>query len=59
MTLSGNLGDPRLATAERGWAELRPMLDRLCEIVTAFGEDAPPFEREFTPPPEETPLQDP
>jgi creatinine amidohydrolase len=54
MTLSGNLGDPTTATAEQGWALLTPMLDRMCEIVTAFG-DAPPFQRSFAPPPASPP----
>jgi creatinine amidohydrolase len=49
MTLTGNLGDPALATAERGHASLAPMLDRLCAIVEAMGT-APAFQRQFTPP---------
>lgn len=51
MTLSGNLGDPRLASAERGREMLAPMLDRLCAIVTAIGTQAPSFQRSFQPPP--------
>lgn len=50
LTHSGNLGDPTLASAEKGRAMLAPMLDRLCEIVLALGEQAPPFQRSFTPP---------
>lgn len=50
MTLSGNLGDPTRASAARGQVLLAPMLDRLCEIVTALGVDVPPFQREFTTP---------
>ncbi len=55
MTLTGNLGDPRDASAQQGWALLTPMLDRLCTIVTAFGEEAPSFQRTFTPPPRNAP----
>lgn len=50
MTLTGNLGDPRDATFQQGWDLLTPMLDRLCEIVRALGDDAPAFQRSFTPP---------
>jgi creatinine amidohydrolase/Fe(II)-dependent formamide hydrolase-like protein len=50
MTQTGNIGDPTLATAEQGRALLAPMLDRLCEIVTAIGEEAPAFQRSFVPP---------
>jgi creatinine amidohydrolase len=50
MTLTGNLGDPRAASAERGWSLLAPMLDRLCEVVTTLGERAPAFQRSFKPP---------
>jgi creatinine amidohydrolase len=50
MTQTGNIGDPTLATAEQGHALLAPMLDRLCEIVTAIGEEAPAFQRSFVPP---------
>ena len=50
MTQTGNIGDPTLATAEQGRALLAPMLDRLFEIVTAIGEEAPAFQRSFVPP---------
>jgi creatinine amidohydrolase len=50
MTLSGNLGDPTRASAEFGHALLTPMLDRLCAIVRALGEEVPPFQRSYTPP---------
>jgi creatinine amidohydrolase len=50
MTQTGNIGDPTLATAEQGRALLAPMLDRLCAIVTAIGEEAPAFQRGFVPP---------
>ena len=50
MTQTGNIGDPTLATTEQGRALLAPMLDRLCEIVTAIGEEAPAFQRGFVPP---------
>ena len=50
LTRTGNLGDPTLATTEQGRALLAPMLDRLCEIVTAIGEEAPAFQRRFVPP---------
>jgi creatinine amidohydrolase len=50
MTRTGNIGDPTLATAEQGRALLAPLLDRLCEIVTAIGEEAPTFQRRFVPP---------
>ena len=50
MTQTGNIGDPTLATAEHGRALLAPMLDRLCEIVTAIGEEATAFQRGFVPP---------
>jgi len=49
LTHSGNLGDPTLASAEKGRAMLAPMLDRLCEIVIALGEQAPPFQRSLHP----------
>jgi creatinine amidohydrolase len=50
MTHTGNLGDPTLATSERGRALLAPMLDRLCEIVTTIGGDMLTFQRSFVPP---------
>lgn len=53
MTHSGNLGDPRAASAEHGRALLAPMLDRLCGLVEAFGEETAPFQRAFVPSPPE------
>ena len=50
MTQTGNTGNPTLATAEQGRALLAPMLDRLCKIVTAMGEEASAFQRSFVPP---------
>ena len=50
MTQTGNIGDPTLATAEQGRALLALMFDRLCEIVTAIGEEVPAFHRGFEPP---------
>jgi creatinine amidohydrolase len=45
VTETGNLGDPTGASRERGVGHVRVVLDRLCEIVTALGEQAPAFQR--------------
>ena len=50
LSLNGNLGDPRAATAARGREALAPMLDRLCAIAAAIMDEAPAFQRAFTPP---------
>ena len=45
MTQTGNLGDPTGASREQGAALVAMVLDRLCKIVTALGEQAPAFRR--------------
>ena len=43
LTQTGNLGDPTGASREQGTALVEMVLDRLCHIVTALGEQAPAF----------------
>ena len=49
VTETGNLGDPTGASRERGVAHVSVVLDRLCEIVTALGDQVPAFQRSRQP----------
>ena len=43
VTGTGNLGDPRQASVERGQTLLDGVLDRLCALVSAFATEAAAF----------------